>query len=284
MKKIMFLIIGCLIVLFLSVVSGKAQTVETRDFYEQYATSTGGAVLTETGFGSVHTFTYSSAQGNPAGSLQSTCTNTSGGCNSGGIITLTGTWQSLFGIPATGNVTEIVSASFDHIENGLGNRTYGTGDAFIENATGTNCQTWCIQINGFQTYGSTSWQTVGFNQVPNTDMELYWPQYSVGTTPIRLVIPVSSAVSALMVGGTATQRWDNLRMQIKYTMPQSQYLIPWLPSAQAATCTFTTTGATTTSECTDPVIAVPSIDYTFGLFLFFIMFFGLIFYFRKGVK
>jgi len=60
---------------------------------------------------------------------------------------------------------------------------------------------------------------------------------------------------------------------------------PWfIETAFASNCTYVTNGATTTAECTDPIIQNTTQDVATGLILFFTMFFGIIFYFRKGVR
>jgi len=51
--------------------------------------------------------------------------------------------------------------------------------------------------------------------------------------------------------------------------------------AYAATCEFVTTAATTTASCSDPIITNTNQDIGLGLFMFFITFFGLLFYFKK---
>jgi len=65
---------------------------------------------------------------------------------------------------------------------------------------------------------------------------------------------------------------------------QPFYLDPFLNTVYASTnCNFVTTGSTTTAECTDPVITNTTQDIATGLFLFFVTFFGLLFYFKpKG--
>ncbi len=60
----------------------------------------------------------------------------------------------------------------------------------------------------------------------------------------------------------------------------------WFFSTQIAqassTCVFLHDGITTTSECSDPILTNtnPTLDIALGLFLFFVVFFGLIFRFK----
>jgi len=57
----------------------------------------------------------------------------------------------------------------------------------------------------------------------------------------------------------------------------------WLiPTTFAATdCTFEQIGATTTASCSDPIITNTTQNVATGLILFFITFFGVLFYFKK---
>lgn len=58
-----------------------------------------------------------------------------------------------------------------------------------------------------------------------------------------------------------------------------------IPTAYATTtCSFVTGGNTTTASCSDAVINNPTQDFATGLFLFFTVFFGLIFYMKGGDK
>jgi len=267
-----------LLSLFL-ILDANAQTSETRDTYNEFSTSTQGYSLSETGSGSAHSFTYSGGQGNPQGSIQSTCTNTTGGCVSNGLMTLSGTWHSLFSIPENAIVTGVLSGSYDHIENTLGQRVYSIGDILFGNSQA--CSVWCFVVHNQTTHGSTVWETVGFNAVPNTDM-LVFSDHAKGTDTLKLFIPISTQVNPTMIGGTATQRFDNLRMQIGYFMPPPFYL-PWLPTAVASsTCQFSLGNTTSTVICDDPAIISPTHDLANVFFLFFIVFFGILFYMRKG--
>ncbi len=55
-----------------------------------------------------------------------------------------------------------------------------------------------------------------------------------------------------------------------------------IPSAYASTtCTFVHDGVTTTGTCTDPIVDNPASNVWYGLVLFFMMFFGMIFYFKR---
>lgn len=53
------------------------------------------------------------------------------------------------------------------------------------------------------------------------------------------------------------------------------------PTVYASECTFVTDGSTTTADCDDPVITNSTQDVATGLLLFFVVFFGVLFYFKK---
>jgi len=92
---------------------------------------------------------------------------------------------------------------------------------------------------------------------------------------------------------TTRAQVDHMQVKIYYqdkpTIPTSLkawLLAPFVLGAQAAGCTFTVVDATTTSAwCETATTSAPIINTTqdigYGLVIFFIMFFGLLYYFRK---
>lgn len=81
---------------------------------------------------------------------------------------------------------------------------------------------------------------------------------------------------------------DHMQVKIHYrdplALPKLEWLMaPFVLGAQAAECTFTQeTSSTTTAICDDPVITNTTQDIGTGILIFFIFFFGLLFYFRKA--
>jgi len=87
---------------------------------------------------------------------------------------------------------------------------------------------------------------------------------SIGESP-----PTFSCIGILNFSreGSWTSKWNGY-----YASPfRPDWLQALIPNAWASTCEFVTNGATTTAECTDPIIQNPTQDIAVGIVLMFVV-------------
>lgn len=216
--------------------------------------------------------TWRNNLGDGEGGFGAQCTSTGIGCSFSSLfpddpwtdegIYLRATWENI-GVPATSTITKILisdgtaTTSFKAIQNNV------TGNGFIDGM-------WLYDVNQ-----NNYWLT----NYPQSLDKTAWTTYEAQTESGTLNLP-SSDLFYLVLGysgskpagslGTKQVKLDEVTLVIEYE-PTPVFKPEWLiATAYAATdCTFVTSGATTTTSCTDPLISNPTQDIGFGIMLFF---------------
>lgn len=255
--------------------SSKAMEIKYASKTWQFATSSEG--WTETRFGN------DPSQGTPVNSETFYCTwdSFANSCNILGELNYSDTWANTFGIPENAFVLSLVPETRAFISQ----LTTGLGHTCTINSWRINDQNMGndgITLTAFHNWTHTQMVdpvTKQINEIP-----IMQKATSTFTEDFQMTPNCARRGCSSMCG------LDNIKTKIKYIVPRAIqepiWLRPFIPTAYATTtCAFTVnTPTTTTAECGDATSVIaddPTRNLYYGLTLFFIVFFGLLFMLKK---
>lgn len=284
-----FVIILGLILGTLFLYASNAYATETVDRLFTFETSTQDWI--ELGSGS-----YTTASGTPAGSWmnrRTTCPGELNFCQS--VMTWEGTWSELFQVytpffissinPSFANVSvsydqptgekqhrfEILDRNFEHLADIIQEHLHPNDEGEFGVSFGWITEPEACQSQQCLPGATITYETLGDFAEWDSEIKLRVTNSIDNYTGFQ---PVTTLVDEFYI-----------RAEIAST---TVFHPSWFINTVSAstTCEFVTLGVTTTAECSDARINSDNsgLNVALGLIIFFITFFGLIFYFRKGVR